>query len=55
MLYTSGFTDEDVIRRGMLEVGRPFLQKPFKPHELARAVREALDGAVVERVVQPSS
>ena len=50
VLYTSGFTDEDVIRRGMLEVGRPFLQKPFKPHELARAVREALDGAVAERV-----
>jgi FixJ family two-component response regulator len=49
VLYTSGFTDEDVIRRGMLEEGRPFLQKPFKPHELARAVREALDGAVVER------
>ena len=50
VLYTSGFTDEDVIRRGMLEEGRPFLQKPFKPHELVRAVREALDGAVVERV-----
>jgi FixJ family two-component response regulator len=30
----------------MLEEGRPFLQKPFTPHELARAVREALDGAM---------
>ena len=55
VLYTSGFTDEDVIRRGMLEEGRPFLQKPFKPHELVRAVREALDGAVVGRAPQPSS
>jgi CheY-like chemotaxis protein len=54
VLYTSGFTDEDVIRRGMLEEGRPFLQKPFKPHELVRAVREALDSAVVERVAAPS-
>jgi two-component system cell cycle sensor histidine kinase/response regulator CckA len=49
VLYTSGFTDEDVIRRGMLEEGRPFLQKPFTPHELARAVREALDAAGVGR------
>jgi len=43
VVYMSGFTDEDVIRRGMLEEGRPFLQKPFTPHDLARAVREALD------------
>ena len=52
VLYTSGFTDEDVIRRGMLEEGRPFLQKPFTPHELARAVREALD---VEAAGHPES
>ena len=45
VLYSSGFTDEDMIRRGMLEEGRPFLQKPFTPHDLARAVREALDVA----------
>ena len=55
VLYISGFTDEDVIRRGMLEEGRPFLQKPFTPHELARAVREALDAAVAGREPQPSS
>jgi two-component system cell cycle sensor histidine kinase/response regulator CckA len=49
VVYTSGFTDEDVIRRGMLEEGRPFLQKPFTPHELARAVREALDARSARR------
>jgi PAS domain S-box-containing protein len=50
VLYTSAFTDEDVIRRGMLGEGRPFLQKPFTPRELARAVREALDAiGVVSR------
>ena len=43
VVYTSGFSDEDVIRRGMLEEGRPFLQKPFTPNDLARAVRQALD------------
>ena len=55
VLYTSAFTDEDVIRRGMLGEGRPFLQKPFTPNELARAVREALDEAEVGRGVARSS
>ena len=49
VLYTSAFTDEDVIRRGMLGEGHPFLQKPFTPIELARTVREALDAARAER------
>jgi two-component system, cell cycle sensor histidine kinase and response regulator CckA len=52
VLYTSGYTDEDVIRRGMLEEGRPFLQKPFTPHELARAVRDALDTQVAGRAAE---
>ena len=33
MLFMSGFTDEEVIRRGLLRVCRPFLQKPFAPGE----------------------
>ena len=45
VLYTSAFTDAEVIRRGMLGEGRPFLQKPFTPNELARMVRETLDAA----------
>jgi two-component system, cell cycle sensor histidine kinase and response regulator CckA len=49
VVYMSGFTDEDVIRRGMLKEGRPFLQKPFTPHELARVVREALDAEAAGR------
>jgi PAS domain S-box-containing protein len=49
VVYTSAFTDEDVIRRGMLGEGRPFLQKPFTPTELARVVREALDAAGAAR------
>jgi len=47
VLYTSGFTDEDVIRRGLLEHGQPFLQKPFPLNDLARRVREALDAAAL--------
>ena len=49
VVYISGFTGEDVIRRGMLVEGRPFLQKPFTAHDLARAVREALDAEVAGR------
>jgi CheY-like chemotaxis protein len=43
VLYTSAYVDEDVIGRGLLEQGRPFLQKPCTPRELARKVREVLD------------
>jgi PAS domain S-box-containing protein len=45
ILFTSGFTDEDVIRRGLLEENRLFLQKPSTPQELARKVRTVLDAA----------
>jgi two-component system, cell cycle sensor histidine kinase and response regulator CckA len=45
VLYTSGFADEDVIRRGLLEQGQPFLQKPFSLYDLARRVRDAIEAA----------
>ena len=42
VLYTSAFTDAEVIRRGMLGEGRPFLQKPFTPQRAgARGARNA--------------
>ncbi|HEY7613604.1 MAG TPA: PAS domain S-box protein [Gemmatimonadales bacterium] len=49
VLYTSAYVDEDVIGRGLLEQGRPFLQKPCTPRELALKVREVLDGAASAR------
>jgi two-component system, cell cycle sensor histidine kinase and response regulator CckA len=49
VLYTSAFVDEDVIRRGLLDQGRPFLQKPCTPSDLARKVREVLDAAASTR------
>jgi two-component system, cell cycle sensor histidine kinase and response regulator CckA len=51
VLYTSGFADNDVIRRGLLDAGRPFLQKPFAPRELARKVREVLESPGVREAI----
>jgi two-component system cell cycle sensor histidine kinase/response regulator CckA len=44
VLYMSGYTDDDILRRGLTQPGTVLLQKPFTPEELARAVREVLDG-----------
>ncbi len=46
MLYMSGYTDDAVIARGVSEAKDAFLQKPFTPQALARAVRDVLDGSV---------
>ena len=43
ILYMSGYTDDAILRHGVLEDGIPFLQKPFTSDELARKVREVLD------------
>jgi two-component system cell cycle sensor histidine kinase/response regulator CckA len=42
VIFMSGYTDEDVIRRGLMQRGSRFLQKPFSPDTLARQVHQAL-------------
>jgi len=44
VLYTSGYTETSVMRRGDLEPGVPLLQKPYRRAELAAKLRGALNG-----------
>jgi len=43
ILFSSGYTDEAVVRHGLLETNVHFIQKPFSLNDLARKVRDVLD------------
>ncbi|MCF8144244.1 MAG: PAS domain S-box protein [Deltaproteobacteria bacterium] len=43
VIYMSGYTDDAIVRHGVLAPGLNFLEKPFSPGGLARKVREVLD------------
>jgi FixJ family two-component response regulator len=43
VLCMSGYTDESIVRHGVLDYGVAFIQKPVTPALLSRRVREVLD------------
>jgi two-component system, cell cycle sensor histidine kinase and response regulator CckA len=45
VLFMSGYTDDTIVRHGILESDIAFLQKPFTPQALAHRVREVLEGS----------
>ena len=49
VVFMSGYTDDSVPARNVVEAGITFLQKPFTPIRLAAVVRSALDEALSAR------
>ncbi|HDL18944.1 MAG TPA: PAS domain S-box protein, partial [Bacteroidetes bacterium] len=47
VLFMSGYTDDAIIRKGLLEEGLDLLHKPFAPPVLLKRVRAVLDGQKV--------
>jgi PAS domain S-box-containing protein len=43
ILFTSGYTDDTVVRHVVIETNTNFIQKPFTPESLANKIRQILD------------
>ncbi|MBK5188603.1 MAG: response regulator, partial [Gemmatimonadaceae bacterium] len=50
VMFVSGYTDDVIVRRGLLDASASFLQKPFTACALAQAVRNALNARTLAAV-----
>ena len=46
VIFTSGYPDGEITRRGLLAPETAFIQKPFTPEALVRMVRQGLDAGL---------
>ena len=51
ILYTTGYTRNAVVHNGMVDVGVALLAKPYSMGDLARKIRDVLDGGGVNRTI----
>jgi DNA-binding NtrC family response regulator len=54
ILYMSGFTEDAVVRNGILNDSVAFIQKPFSPSQLLSLVRKLLDAPAVGQTAEPA-
>lgn len=52
VLFTSGYTDDAVLRHGVIKADTNFIHKPFTPEALANKIREIFDAAPNSTSVQ---
>jgi Response regulator len=52
VLFMSGYTDDEIMRRGVLDGRTAFLQKPFTPTQFANKVRAVLDHPITREAAR---
>jgi CheY-like chemotaxis protein len=55
VLFTSAYTAEDVVRRGLISADAPFLQKPFTPEALIAKLQDLSAGRSVRVTDHPTN
>jgi two-component system cell cycle sensor histidine kinase/response regulator CckA len=52
VLFISGYTDGEIVRRGLLSPDAALVQKPFTPNGLVKAVKERLAAQVASQMAR---